>query len=183
VDMRQLIESLVSSLAWPVAAVAIAFVYRPLLVRWLRGRAAVSATEPEPSPSFSAFLARTSQQLLESGIVRPASATEVDRHEEEIEAFSSLSASGAVVEGHTLVHKALQRLVYGAGPRSDGAEAPTMVLARSARNSGLIDDDMVSAIERLTFLRGLATNLGGGEVDMMGALNYLCECQPKRGPA
>lgn len=173
---RQLVESLVSSLAWPAAALVIALIYRPFLTRWFRERRSVApelSGDPEPSPPFELVLAQTSQQMIEAGIVRPADATEAELHADEITRFASLSPPGTVVEGHTLIHKALQRLVFGPGPMPDGADAPTTVLSRSALNGALITEDLDSAIERLTFLRGLATNRGGGEVPELRALDYL----------
>ncbi len=93
-----------------------------------------------------------------------------------VEQIMALSPSAAVVEGQLLVHKALQRLVYG-DLAFQGADVPTMSLARSAYNRGDIREGLVAAIERLTYLRGLATNYGGGEVAVDRAFDYLALVQ------
>jgi len=58
-DVRQLVASLVSSLAWPVAVVVIALLARPLLLQWLRPRPSASdvpAGIEESSAAFNAYL-------------------------------------------------------------------------------------------------------------------------------
>jgi hypothetical protein len=64
------------------------------------------------------------------------------------------------------------------GARGGGSvEVNTMALARGAHSQHLIDDPMLKAIEKLTFLRGLATNRGGGEVNPLAAMDYLTRVQ------
>ena len=173
-DTRQFITSLVSSAAWPVAVVIIGLVYREAIVRWITERRAPDPpTTPDTSVPFAEVLAQTTQQLVEAAIVRPAGATQQDLHRDDVDRTINPSPAAAVVEMHALIDKALQRLVYG-GPSNDAKDlgTVTMSLARSARNSGHVNDNMVEAIEKLTLLRGLATNRGGGEVDQMGSLGY-----------
>jgi len=179
VDGRQFIASLVSSLAWPVAFVVVALLFREQLVRWLDNRrrsepapAVAAAEAPPPQPTFPEVLARLSDQMVEIGVVRPAGATPEELHTEEVQSLLSLSATGAVVEGQMLVHRALRRAVYG-DITTDGADVATMILANSAMQSGTISPPVHYAIQQLTFLRGLAANRGGGEVDMPQAMEYL----------
>jgi len=177
VDTRQFIASLVSSLAWPVAFVAVALLFRDQLIRWLQSRrrteAVPVAIEPEPpEPSFPEVLTRLQDRMVEIGVVRPAGATPEELHSDEVQGLLSLSATGAVVEGQMLVHRALRRLVYG-DITTDGADVATMILANSAMQSGAISPPVHYAIQQLTYLRGLAANRGGGEVDMPQAMAYL----------
>jgi hypothetical protein len=177
VDTRQFIASLVSSLAWPVAFVVVALLFRDQLVRWLQSRRRAEVVpvpvEPEPrEPSFSEVLTRLQDRMVEIGVVRPAGATPEELHSDEVQGLLSLSATGAVVEGQMLVHRALRRLVYG-DITTDGADVATMILANSAMQSGAISPPVHYAVQQLTYLRGLAANRGGGEVDMPQAMEYL----------
>ena len=182
-DTRQLIESLVSSLAWPVAVVAIALLARPLLFQWLRPRP--PATEApagieEASAAFNAYLWQASAEMVEAGIVGPAEATADAVHQEEIDALMALSASATIIEAQMLVHRALQNLVlrpHDGSQGGGGVEANTMALARGAHSQGLINEPMLTAIEKLTYLRGLATHRGGGEVNPLAAMEYLLRVQ------
>lgn len=182
-DVHQLIESLVSSLAWPVAVVVIALLARPLLLQWLRPQPPASAPPAgieESSAAFSVYLWQASGEMVEAGIVGPADATDADVHKDEIDALMALSASATIIEGHMRIHRALQNLVLRPhdGSRSgSGVEANTMALARGAHSQHLIDDPMLNAIAKLTYLRGLATNRGGGEVHVNAAMDYLLRVQ------
>lgn len=182
-DVRQLIESLVSSLAWPVAVVVIALLARPLLLQWLRPKPSVSDAPSgieESSAAFNAYLWQASAEMVEAGIVGPANATDADVHKDEIDALMALSASSTIIEGHMRIHRALQNLVLrpNDGARGGGSvEANTMALARGAHSQHLIDDPMLTAIEKLTYLRGLATSRGGGEVNPLAAMDYLSRVQ------
>ena len=182
-DVRQLVESLVSSLAWPVAVIVIALLARPLLLQWLRPRPPASDAPSgieESSAAFNAYLWQASAEMVEAGIVGPANATDADVHKDEIDALMALSASATIIEGHMRIHRALQHLVLrpNDGSRGGGSvEANTMALARGAHSQQLIDAPMLTAIEKLTFLRGLATNRGGGEVNPLAAMDYLSRVQ------
>ncbi|MHB1510297.1 MAG: hypothetical protein ACYCST_13115 [Acidimicrobiales bacterium] len=182
-DTRQLIESLVSSLAWPVAVVVIALLARPLLLRWLRPRPPASDASSgieESSAAFNAYLWQASAEMVEAGIVGPANATDADVHKDEIDALMALSASSTIIEGHMRIHRALQNLVLrpNDGSRGGGSvEANTMALARGAHSQQLIDAPMLTAIEKLTYLRGLSTSRGGGEVNPLAAMDYLTRVQ------
>ena len=186
-DTRQLIESLVSSLAWPVAILVIALLFRPLLVQWLRPRkpepsaALVPLAEgQDPSAAFASMLWKASGEMVEAGIVVPAEAAHADLHKEEMERLFALSPSALVVEAHDLLHRTLRRLVLRPDDPAllgGGVEMNTMALARAALARQLIDEPTLAAIEKLTYLRGLATNRGGGEVNIDVAMDYASRIQ------
>lgn len=179
-DTKAFIASLVSSLAWPAAFLTVALLFREPLLGLLRRRsepdAPTVASEPAEQPTFDGILMLTTRELVEAGIVVPAGASEEETHARDVERIMALSPSAAVVEGQLIVHQALQRLVHG-DLAFRGADVPTMSLARSAYNRGDIGQALLSAIERLTYLRGLATNYGGGEVVVDRALDYLALVQ------
>ena len=179
-DTKAFIASLVSSLAWPAAFVAVALLFREQLLGLLRRRsepeAPAVAPEPEEAPTFDGVLTLATRELVEAGIVVPAGASEEETHARDVERIVALSPSAAIVEGQLLVHHALQRLVHG-DLAFQGADVPTMSLARSAYNRGDIGESLVHAVERLTYLRGLATNYGGGEVVVDRAMDYLALVQ------
>ena len=179
-DTKAFIASLVSSLAWPIAFLTVALLYRDQLLGLLRRRsqpvAPATGSEPEEAPTFEGVLTLATRELVESGIVMPAGASEEETHAGDVEQIMALSPSAAVVEGQLLIHKALQRLVYG-DLAFQGADVPTMSLARAAYNRGDIREGLLAAIERLTYLRGLATNYGGGEVAVDRAFDYLALVQ------
>ena len=182
-DVHQLIASLVSSLAWPVVVVVVALLARPLLLPWLRPRPSAGDAPQgieEPSAAFNAYLWQASAEMVEAGIVGPADATDADVHQDETDALMELSALATIIEGHMRIHRTLQNLVLrpNDGARGGGSiEVNTMALARGAHSQHLIDDPTLKAIEKLTYLRGLATNRGGGEVHPLAAMQYLSRVQ------
>ncbi len=182
-DTHQLIASLVSSLAWPVVVVVVALLARPLLLPWLRPRPSASDAPQgidDPSAAFNAVLWQASTEMVEAGIVGPADATDADVHQDETDALMELSASATIIEGQMRIHRALQNLVLRPhdGSRGGGSiEVNTMALARGAHSQRRIDDPTLKAIEKLTYLRGLATNRGGGEVNPLAAMDYLTRVQ------
>lgn len=178
-DVRPFVESLVSSLAWPAAIVVIGLLFRPLAIQWLETRApepSVALAPPqEPSAAFSSLLWQASGEMVEAGIVIPTDAVEAALHSEEMERVFNLSPSACVVEAHDLLHRTIRRLVLRPNDPAvlaGGVEMNTMALARAARTRQLIDQPTIAAIERLTHLRGLATNRGGGEVNVDLAMDY-----------
>lgn len=184
-DTRQLIESLVSSLAWPVAFVVVALVFRPLVVQWLRSRtsdasAALAPLAENPSAAFSSLLWQASGEMVEAGIVIPVDAVEGALHKDEMVGFYNLSPSACVVEAHDLLHRTVRRLVLRPDDPAfltGGVEMNTMALARAAHARQLIDGPTLVAIEKLTYLRGLATHRGGGEVNIDLAMDYASRIQ------
>ncbi|MGH9091797.1 MAG: hypothetical protein ACRDZR_10545 [Acidimicrobiales bacterium] len=186
-DVRQLVESLVSSLAWPVAIVVVALLFRPLLVQRLRPRLsqpsaalALPEEQQDPSAAFTALLWKTSGEMVEAGIVVPADAVDADLHREEMEVLYALSPSAFVVQAHDLLHRTLLRFVLRLNDPAllgGGVETNTMALARVALARQLIDEPTLGVIEKLTYLRGLATNRGGGEVNIDVAMDYASRIQ------
>jgi hypothetical protein len=185
-DARQFVESLVSSLAWPVAIVVIALSFRPLVVQWLRSRREPSAAiappveAQNPVVAFSSLLWQASGEMVEAGIVIPADAAEAAMHKEEMVRVLALSPSACVVEAHDLLHRTIRRLVLRPNDPAvlaGGVEMNTVALARAARSRQLIDEPTFAAIEKLTYLRGLATNRGGGEVNIDLAMDYASRIQ------
>jgi hypothetical protein len=185
-DARQFVESLVSSLAWPVAIVVIALSFRPLVVQWLRSRREPSAAiappveAQTPVAAFSSLLWQASGEMVEAGVVIPSDAAEAAMHNEEMERVFALSPSACVVEAHDLLHRTIRRLVLRPNDPAvlaGGVEMNTVALARAARSRQLIDEPTFAAIEKLTYLRGLATNRGGGEVNIDLAMDYASRIQ------
>lgn len=97
-DARQLIESLVSSLAWATAIVVIARSFRLLVVQSLRSRASDASTAiapsegaQNPSVAFSTLMWQASGEVLGTEDVVPVDAAEGALHKDKMVRLYNLS--------------------------------------------------------------------------------------------
>jgi hypothetical protein len=182
VDTKQLIASLVSSLAWPVAVVAIAVVFRrqvvqlltagplkrlkagPVEFEWDRLIAEAEAkVELAPREEQSA----ADNQRLEW---RTTSDAESVTLTEEFGSLAKAAPSGAVLEAFGRVEQDLRARLEVAGRKPSAVGA--VALARVAKEAGLITAQSAEAVEGAAILRNLAAHRPE-EVTPAIALDYL----------
>jgi hypothetical protein len=172
VSVLQFAASLVSSLAWPLAVLAVAMVFRvqirQLMTRQLR-RLRAGPVEME----FDRLLSEVGVELASP---RPAASSKGSAESpliEELADASAVSPLAAVLDAHAAVEQALSDLVAEVDAGQARQSAGTARLTNTALAKGLITPETARAIEGITVLRNLAAHGRANEVTPERARDYL----------
>jgi len=164
------IASLVRSLAWPAAVVAIVLVLRrPLVAALNRGVRRLRAGPIEVE--FDEELAEVRQELAQAPELREAPEASGQSLDEELARLTEVSPRAAVMEAFARIEVHLGELLGAAGVDAGKARSGT-ALARLAHQHGLISDESFRAVEGLAVLRNLSAH-GPTEIDSRRASEYL----------
>jgi hypothetical protein len=169
VSPSEFVASLVSSLAWPLTALAIVALFRAQLRSVLQQRSGRVRAGP-----FELEWERTVEGVrgdLPPGIVGKPSAASVVA---DLFSLVDRSPAAAVFEGHRRMREALLRRLGGKGIHGPQVDALGVgELARQARDLALITDQVVRVIDGLSELRNLAAHGPPGAVTPGAAREYL----------
>lgn len=161
-DWRTFIADLISSLAWPAVALAIALILRkPLMALVSRDRGEFSVG------SFSWKWERLAEEVqAEAGISRRASSPEDsvaldseggDSRLGDLVDLAQAQPLEAIVKAHAEVRASLAKLI-----EEDGAtvqpDMSLMRLANAASNQGLISPESFRAVEGMNVMRNMAVH-------------------------
>lgn len=165
-DTKQLIASLVSSLAWPAAIVCIAVVFRSQLKTLLTDR--LHHLEAGPiKADFDRVGSKVEATLGEAGIAVPAHVAAPD-----LTSLASQAPELVIAEAFGLVEQELRSALEAAGEQlPDDARADQ--LTRLAADHGLISPLTVEAIEGVTVMRNLAVHGPRREITTKQVDEYL----------
>lgn len=167
----ELLAALVGSLAWPLAVLIVALIFRhqlaallarpfthvkagPFEVTWDREIAEVEAELESPPPLDD----------------RPQREPPTDR--DLIELATTIPRL-AVLEAFARMVEQLRELLAGGG--IDGDRGTARMLARRALDAGLIPPETMRAIEGLAALRNLAAHGRARDIDEGRALDYIAQ--------
>lgn len=159
--------TIIGSLAWPVAAVVVALVFRKQLRALLSGP-----------------LSRVRAGPLEVEWDRQLSEAEVDLGEPDARSFdgptvaeltrvAQQSPVSAVMAGFAKVEAALRELLSAQTPHVPVEGSGAVRLARAGFELGVVTDESVRAIEGLAVLRNLAAHGRETDLDAHRAIDYL----------
>jgi hypothetical protein len=154
---REFIASLASSLAWPLAILAISVIFRTQLRGLLTGqlkRLRAGPLEAEFDRVYS---------HVQGGLPSSSAAVVDSPVSEELKATAETAPRAAIIEAHKRVDDALRVMLYDIGEKPSET-ASTMELASQASQSGLITPDSLRAVEGVTMLKNLA--VGGPSSDV-----------------
>jgi len=153
VDNQQFVASLVSSLAWPVAVVIVAIVFRSPISEM------INRLEHVKSPFFEGWAkaaAEAHEAVLTTGVTAPERR---DAPDDSLTArFSDLartSPPGAVMAAWVEVEQALKANIEAAGATPDRLDQRNWQVALRA---GLVTEGTAVALQRLRDLRDLAAH-------------------------
>jgi hypothetical protein len=166
--------ALVKSLAWPVAIMILAFIFRPSIHRALlqgirRWKAGPGGIEVE--------YFETKVEELEQAVAREVFVAQEPINESdasllnELEEVARISPSAAVGEAYSRVEGALREAAQTAG--LDTARVVGRRLVDIARRGQLITEETASAVEGMAVLRNLAVHGGVADLDQRRAKEYL----------
>ena len=165
------VASLVHSLAWPAAAMAVVIVLRKPIgavlgqgVRRLKA-GPVEVEFDQLQAEVREELAR-SPELAEAQVPAPAASLR-----EELARLAVVSPPAAVLEAYKRIEGRLAEMLASAGVESPG-RVSGRVLAGVARQHDLISDETLAAIEGLSVLRNLTAH-AGGDIGVDRANDYL----------
>lgn len=167
----QFTASLVASLAWPVAVVVIALVFRAqlrqLLSRPLR-RVRAGPVEMEFDRLLSEVEVAVQPVPATTRVTQPGG-VEV----ESLESLAATSPIAAVLDAHALVEQDLRDRVRAADPGSGDTRIPMGALIRRAQDLGVITPETAQAVQGITVMRNLAARGRVSEVSEERARDYL----------
>jgi hypothetical protein len=167
VDNYQFVASLVSSLAWPVAVVIVAVVFRSPISEMI-GR-----LEHVKSPLFEGWVKVAEEAHVALATIHPTAATPGKRGSltEKFSDLAAISPSGAVMTAWIEVEEVLNAKILAAGV----AEDKRMYVPRSdvALRAGLISEQTAIAIRKLKDLRNFAAHHRADALDREKALDFL----------
>jgi len=165
VSTEEFIASLVHSLAWPVAAVSLALLFRRQLSRLL-GRPMNRLRAGPLEFEFDRLLATVEADVEPTKRVVPGESVAV-----ELAGIAEQAPLAAIIESFGRVETALRDLLAAAG--LDVSQLSVPALVREAQARDLISPETASAIEGITVLRNLAAHGRAGAVRHDRAVEYL----------
>lgn len=168
---RQLIASLVSSLAWPITVLLIAVLFKTRIAELMSS--GVKRLKAGPfEVEWERALSEARVELDQPGIPSPDVAANALPATADLAKIAQVSPSSAVVAGYARVEQALQEKLS-----TIADETPLRLggagLARLAAQRGLITDETARAIEGLAVLRNLAAHGRAGDITSDRAIDYL----------
>jgi hypothetical protein len=167
-DNYQFVASLVASLAWPVAVVIVAIVFRSPISEM------INRLEHVKSPIFEGWAkvaAEAHQAVLATGVAVPPRRDAPDYSlTAQFSDLARVSPPGAVMTAWVEVDKALNAKIQAAG----AVPAPSLHMPnwQAALRAGIVDEGGAVALQRLRDLRNLAAHKSDS-VDAARALDFL----------
>jgi hypothetical protein len=171
VSKLEFISSLVRSLAWPMAFVAVALVFREQL-RGLLSTAGLRRVKAGPlEVEWNRQISEAEVELEQSGVPSPSFGGVIS---EELGPVANASPDAAVMEAYARIELALRQKLVDAGfAESDLRTGAAAGLARRAADRKLISDETLRAVQGLALLRNMAAHGHGGDVTVERARDYL----------
>lgn len=165
-DTKQLIASLVSSLAWPTAVVCIAVLFRVQLKTLLTERLRHIEAGPLKA-DFDLLGSKVEATLGEAGIRVPAH-VEAD----DLASLAKQAPTMVIAEAFALVEQELRSALASIG-ESPAESVDATELAQLALGQGLITPLTINAIEGIAVMRNLAIHGPRREITVAQVDEYL----------
>lgn len=168
----QFIASLVSSLAWPLAVVVIALVFRAQIRRLMTGQLRRLRAGPVEM-EFDRLLSEVGVELATPTTTAARSGGGESALIDEFADVATVSPLAAVLDGHAAVEQALHELIAQVDPNQARHNVGTARLTSTALAKGLITPETAKAVEGITVMRNLAAHGRANEVTPERARDYL----------
>jgi hypothetical protein len=165
-DTKQLIASLVSSLAWPAAVVCIAVLFRAQLKTLLTERLRHIEAGPLKA-DFDLIGSKVQATLGEAGIPVPSHADS-----DELAELAKHAPNMVIAEAFALVEQELRDALAATG-EAPPDDVDAAELTQRALNRGLISSLTVNAIEGISVMRNLAIHGPPREITSAQVEEYL----------
>ncbi|HEX5308254.1 MAG TPA: hypothetical protein VFW38_04165 [Solirubrobacteraceae bacterium] len=190
-DTKQFIASLISSLAWPGAVIAVVLLFRKQLAGLLTGGPLKRLKAGPVELEFDRIAATVEARLevAEPGAAEappaPAGVAQIEGVRDaarqalhgsalrDLAERAQVWPPGAVIEGFMLVEAELRELVEAAEESSDGFRLGAAQLARRAVQHGVITPSTAEAVDGIAVMRNLVAHGGEREVTEERAIDYL----------
>ncbi|WP_298443163.1 hypothetical protein [Ferrimicrobium sp.] len=169
----QFIASLVNSLAWPLAVILIALIFRAQIrslasrpMRKLRA-GPLEVEFDRIGAEVEAVVGRPTLSICEAGKEQGASVIE------ELSGLAEASPVAAVMDAHAAIEQEIRNIVLGVDPQADVSKMAMGQLIRLALDKGTITPETAKAVEGITVMRNLAAHGRASEVTVERARDYL----------
>lgn len=172
VSALQFIASLVNSLAWPLAVVVIALVFRVQIRRLMTGQLRRLRAGPVEM-EFDRLLSEVGVELVAPKTTAASAGGGGSPLIDEFADVAAVSPLAAVLDGHGAVEQALRELIAQVDPDQARHNVGTARLTSTALAKGLITPETAKAVEGITVMRNLAAHGRANEVTPERARDYL----------
>lgn len=172
VSTLQFIASLVNSLAWPLAVVVIALVFRVQIRRLMTGQLRRLRAGPVEM-EFDRLLSEVGVELAAPRTTAAPAGGSGSPLIDEFADVATVSPLAAVLDGHAAIEQALRELIDKVDPNQAGQNVGTARLTSTALAKGLITPETAKAVEGITIMRNLAAHGRANEVTPERARDYL----------
>lgn len=167
----ELIAQLVTALAWPVAALLIAFVLKKPLARMLGHRPPSRVKAGPFEMTWDEGLAKAETEL--QAVVPPDPAAKSGASiREELSSEVEVAPAVAVLEAHATVERELRSILWDVEPEH-ASSMGAVGLARLAAQKGKITPETANAVEGITVLKNLTKHDQSREVTPDRAADYV----------
>lgn len=159
----------ISSVAWPLAVLAIALLFRRPLSDALRSASGALSAGP-----FRLEWQRRAEEV-EADLARPSSISrgEIGGAAGRLDEIAEVSPTGAIVEAFGQIEAVLRSLLEQKGIEDLDRPWSVRRLAEVARERGLITAETENAIEGLSVMRNLAAHGGQEDVSPQRAREFV----------
>lgn len=171
-DTLQFVASLVSSLAWPVAVLVIALIFRAQ-IRQLMSRPIRRLRAGSVEVEFDRLMSEVQVSVETPAPVKGQAAPIASPVIEELEEIIPTSPVAAVLDAHSAVERELRSLIAAGDPSVDVTRMSTGRLLREGVERGIITPETARAVEGITVMRNLAAHGRASEITPERARDYL----------
>ncbi len=168
----EFVSSIVGSLAWPVAAVVAALVFRRQLRDVLGHRLHRLKAGPLEMELFDRKLAETEAEVDPIPAPQRKAGVLPEGVSGELDSIVDSAPGAAVMEAHARVERRLREILTEAGV-TEARPGGVRQLARTAAENGLIPRESVRAVEGITVMRNLAAHGHTNDLTPVRAREYL----------
>ena len=169
----EFIAAMTKALAWPVAVVAVAVLFREQLRRLLSTGPARRMKAGPIEIEWDRTVAEAQVELDQPGVPPALPASTAGPVSVELVEVAQRSPTAAVMEAHAVIERELRELLTANGVPDDQLRAGASGLARLGVQRGAVTEETLRAVEGLSVLRNLAAHGRAGDVTTERAIDYL----------
>ena len=169
----EFVAEITKALAWPLAAVVVAVLFRKQLRQLLSVGPARRVKAGPVEIEWDRTVAEAQVELDQPGVPPAIPASMAGPVSVELVEVAERSPTAAVMEAHAVIERELRLLLTANGVADSEQRAGASGLARLGVQHGIVNEETVKAVEGLSVLRNLAAHGRAGDVTTERAIDYL----------
>ena len=172
-SVLEFIAAITKALAWPLAAVVVAVLFREQLRRLLSTGPARRMKAGPIEIEWDRTVAEAQVELDQPGVPPPLAGSMSGPVSVELVEVAERSPTAAVMEAHAVIERELRVRLTAAGVPEAEQRVGAAGLARLGMQHGVITEETQRAIEGLSVLRNLSAHGRAGDVSTERAIDFL----------